>query len=239
MDSVMGAIVGPTLIFYVNDLGGSKNDYGTMLSISSLSSMILIPIYGSWVDSNGNKYTLPYLSSFFLGIVSATLYFGAVLLPKGSIAIYALLISRFLAGMSMAGRTLSYSWVASAIDPKKQRNVFTFLSTSRTLGMIVGPLANMLVSGIDTEITIFGSKIPVDPNNSVGLFMLVGEVLLIVLTLLFLQEPPEKESATSTKQGELGGAEKTEAKGVWYALGYFDIFFPVFVMFAAVCNFML
>jgi len=237
MDSVMGAIVGPSLIFYVNDLGGSKNEYGMMLSIVFLASIIMIPVYGSWVDYNGNKYIVPYMTSFGLGIVSSVIYFIAIILPKGPIAVYSLMFSRFLDGASIAGRTLSYSWVASTVLPDQQRTVVTFLSMSRTLGMIVGPFVNMLVSEIDTEFQIFGLKIPVDPNNSIGLLMIGGEIVLVVLTLLFLQEPPEKEFQTKRKSETTGA--KTEAKGVLYALSHFDIFFPVFIMFVSLANFSL
>lgn len=230
----MGAIVGPTLIFYVNDLGGNKNQYGQMLSIVSLSSMIMIPIYGKWVDSNGNKYTLPYMTSFVLGIVSSLIYFAAVLLPHGSIAIYSLMFSRFLSGASIAGRTLSYSWVASTVLPDKQRNVFTFLSMARTAGMVLGPLANMLVDKIDTEFQIFGLQVPVNPNNSVGLLVLSGEVVLVLLTLRFLHEPPENGNHTKRKS-EISNT-KAEAKGVLHALSYFDILFPVITMFVAFCD---
>lgn len=231
MDSVMGAIVGPSLIFYVNQLGGSKNEYGMMLSIVSLSSIIMIPIYGNWVDSNGNKYKPPYITSFILGIISSLIYFLVILLPQGPIAVNSLMLSRFLSGMSIAGRTLSYSWVASTIIPDKQRNIYTLLSMSRTLGMVLGPLANLLVSEIDTEFNILGLKIPVDPNNSVGLVMLGGEVLLVILTLLIFRDPPESE--TKSKRKSQISVSKTEKKGVLHALSYFDISFPVFTMFAA------
>ena len=231
MDSVMGAIVGPSLIFYVNEIGGSKGDYGMMMSIVSLSSMFMIPVYGNWVDTNGNKYKPPYITSFILGILSSLIYFLVILLPSGAIAVNSLLFSRFLSGMSIAGRTLSYSWIASSIVPDKQRNFYTLLSMSRTLGMVLGPLANLMVSEMNTELEFFGLRIPVDPNNSVGLVMLGGEVLLVVLTLLIFQDPPENE--TKNKRKSQISVTKTEGKGVLRALSYFDISFPVFTMFVA------
>lgn len=227
----MSAIVGPTLIFYVVDLGGSKNEYGMMISIVSLASILMIPVYGKWVDSNGSKYKPPYITSFILGIISALIYFGVVLLPNGPVSVYCLTFSRFLSGMSIAGRTLSYSWVASSIVPDKQRNIYTFLSMSRTMGLVLGPIACILVSEVDTEFNIFGLRIPVDPNNSVGLVMLAGEVILVILTLLVFQDPPEKENPKKRKS-EVSSASKAEVKGVLHALSYFDISFPVFTMFA-------
>jgi len=231
----MFAVIGPSFIFYVKELGGSNSQYGMMLSVVSLSMMAMIPVYGNWVDSNGNKYRVPYMTSFIIGIVAYLIYFAAILLPKGSIAIFVLAFSRFLVGASTAGRTLSYSWVASSILPDQQRNVFTFLTLSRTFGMILGPLANIIVSEIDTEFQIFGLKVTVDPNNSIGLLMVGGEIILAVIMLLFLQEPPDKKVNDKEKSAE--PSTKTESKGVLHALSHFDIFFPVFTMFVVICNY--
>ena len=46
----------PSLIFYVEDLGGTHTQYGLILSACSLSSFCCMSLYASWVDSNGNQY---------------------------------------------------------------------------------------------------------------------------------------------------------------------------------------
>lgn len=241
MDSIMGAVVGPTLIFYVIELGGTKEHYGIMQSISMLAAMLTIPLYGSWVDSNGNKYTTPYMCSFSLGVISNLAYFLAVLLPKGPIAIYTVMFSRFLTGAAGSGRTLSYSWVASSIPPDKQRTIVSLLSMSRTFGMVAGPLTNYLVSEINTEWKIFGLTIPLDPNNSIGLIMVGGELILALITFLFFNEPPTKEDKLDkiAAKADASSDSKKESKGVLYALGHFDIFFPIFTMFVVMCNYSL
>lgn len=48
---------------------------------------------------NGNKYKPPYVATFVLGILGQLLYFSAVLLPKGTPAIYAVILARFVCGM--------------------------------------------------------------------------------------------------------------------------------------------
>eukprot|EP00584_Thalassiosira_punctigera_P005618 CAMPEP_0172530606 /NCGR_PEP_ID=MMETSP1067-20121228/4291_1 /TAXON_ID=265564 ORGANISM="Thalassiosira punctigera, Strain Tpunct2005C2" /NCGR_SAMPLE_ID=MMETSP1067 /ASSEMBLY_ACC=CAM_ASM_000444 /LENGTH=509 /DNA_ID=CAMNT_0013314849 /DNA_START=188 /DNA_END=1717 /DNA_ORIENTATION=- len=239
MDSIMGAVVGPTLIFYVIQLGGTKEHYGMMQSTGMLAAMLTIPMYGSWVDSNGNKYTTPYMCSFFLGVISNMMYFLAVLLPKGPIAIYTVMFSRFITGAAGSGRTLSYSWVASSIPPDKQRTIITLLSMSRTFGMIAGPLTNYLVSEINTEWKVLGFEIPLDPNNSIGLIMVGGELILALITFLFFNEPPAKEEKLDKiAKADASGSTK-ESKGVLYALSHFDILFPIFTIFVVMCNFML
>ena len=88
------------------------------------------------------------------------------------------------------------------------------------------------MSEIDTECRILGLTIPLDPNNTIGLLCVGGEIILVVLTLLFLQEPPEAKVHKKVKPEESG--DKTETKGVMYALTHFDIFLPVFTMFSIV-----
>jgi len=242
MDSIMGAIVGPTLIFYVTELGGGKIEYGVMNSVFSVGSLFMISVYGTWVDTNGNKFVVPYMSSFAGGIIGNLIYFLAILLPKGPIALYTLIFSRLIVGMSSAGRNLSYIWVASAIPRDNQRTIFTFLTMTKIGGIIVGPLSNLLVSEIDTEFELFGLQIPVNPNNSIGLMMVVGEIILVIITLLFFQDPPEKKKEEDKMTSATGGADtttKSEAKGFWYAIGHFNIIFPVFTIFCVASCFAL
>lgn len=54
-DSVSNSVVGPSLIFYVTEMGGTKEQYGLIMSISFLVGMVMMPVYGAWVDSNGNR----------------------------------------------------------------------------------------------------------------------------------------------------------------------------------------
>ena len=114
-DSITNSVVGPSLIFYVKDMGGSKEQYGMIMSAAYLSGFIMMSFYGAWVDSNGNKYKAPYAAAFTLGIVGSFIYFLAVLFPKGNLAIGAILIGRLITGLGASGRTLAYSWVATAI----------------------------------------------------------------------------------------------------------------------------
>jgi len=97
------------------------------------------------------------------------------------------------------------------------------------------------VSEIDTELDLFGLiRVPVNANNSIGLMMVVGEVILVVVTLLFFEDPAEKkEHKTAAAADDTDDAADTddtdtdtgkcEEKGFWYAIGHFNIFFPVFI----------
>lgn len=209
------------------ELGGNKDQYGMMLSVAYLAMFLMTSVYGKWIDSNGNKFTMPYIASFVFGITSYTIYFLAILIPPGPIAVYTLMFSRFLEGMSVAGRTLSYSWVHSMIPHDKQKTVLTILSMSRTIGSIVGPITNLLVSGINTQFDIGGVTIPVNPNNSIGLLMVGSEVFLLILTLIFLLEPPDKKDneAVDVLIDKDNKKEDSEKIGLLYVLGHLEIWY--------------
>jgi MFS family permease len=68
IDAISYIAVAPSLVFYVTDLGGTKEQYGLIMSAFSFASFCFKPVYGRWVDSSGNKYKIPYLVSFSLAI---------------------------------------------------------------------------------------------------------------------------------------------------------------------------
>jgi MFS family permease len=230
------SVVTPSLVFYVTEVGGTVKQYGLISSVPFFSMMLMMSFYGVWVDSNGNKYKKPYAASFAFGGLGSLLYFLAELLPSGAWAVYTILLGRFITGLGAAGRTLAYSYVATAIPRDQQRTTMTILSMTKSFGMLLGPLLNLLVVNIESSISIFNYTVPLNPRNSVGLVLAAGELFLFILTSLFLQEPPpkkEKPLTEDTNPTKVGGKE------LWAAVTHFDLLFPAFIMFVLVSNFTL
>ena len=196
-------------------------------------------VYGRWVDSNGNKYKRPYAASFIFGGVGSILYFLAELLPRGALAVNCILLARFITGLGAAGRTLAYSYVATAIPREQQRTTLTILSMSRSFGLLLGPLMNLLVVKIETSISIFNKIVPINPRNSVGLVLAAGELFLSILTSLFLQEPPSKNKMDNPLEQEDATGRRISGKELLAAVLHFDLLFPSFIMFVLICNFTL
>jgi len=240
-DAVVGSVLSPTLIFYVYQLGGTIDQYGIILSADSLSSLFMMSVYGLWVDRNGNKYKPPYVATFVLGILGQLLYFSAVLLPKGTPAIYAVILARFVCGMGSAGRTLSYSYVATAVPMAQQKLILTLVSTSRTIGMAIGPFVNMALVKVYFDLHI-GTlmTIPVNPNNAAGLVMATGEVFLLGVMLVFLKEPTPLPPADNTKMKH-HRTSSTSSSNQWMeiakAMCCIDLFLPPFIMTVVWVNF--
>mmetsp|Transcript_18115 Transcript_18115/g.30727 ORF Transcript_18115/g.30727 Transcript_18115/m.30727 type:complete len:542 (+) Transcript_18115:58-1683(+) len=235
-DSLTNSVVTPSLVFYVTEVGGTMEQYGLISSIPFFSMMLMMSFYGVWVDSNGNKYKTPYAASFAFGGLGSILYFLAELLPSGAWAVYTILLGRFITGLGAAGRTLAYSYVATAIPRDQQRTILTILSLSRSIGMLLGPLMNLFVVKIDTSVSIFNYTIPLNPRNSAGLVLAAGELFLFILTSLLLQEPPPKKEKPLTEDAE---PTKIGGKELFAAVTHFDLLFPSFIMFVLICNFTL
>ena len=50
VDSISYMAVAPSLIFYILQIGGTKEQYGLIMSAFSFASFSGKPVYGIWVD---------------------------------------------------------------------------------------------------------------------------------------------------------------------------------------------
>ena len=232
-DSVANSVVGPSLIFYVTEMGGSKEQYGLIMSISFLIGMVMMPVYGGWVDSNGSAYQAPYAACFTFGIVGSAVYFLAAVCPRGTVGVAMILAGRLITGMGTAGRTLAYSYAATAVPRDEQRTTLTIMSMTRTFGMLLGPLLNLLVARVDSELILsrrLGWRVPVNSNNAPGLIVAASEAALLVATYFFLVDPPPSSGKSGTRRGS-GPPVRAGLKDIWEAVTNFDLLLPISNMF--------
>ena len=216
--------------------------------------------YGTWVDNNGNKYKAPYTACFAFGIVGQMIYFLAMLLPTNyytyNTAIYGLMVGKFINGLGTAGRCLSYSYIATSVPRSEQRELLSIMTMTKVGGMILGPIVNILISEVNTSITIGSLVIPLNPYNTVGLVIAIGEVILLIVMLLYLKEPvPANNNEENTKNERTSictsskSTSRNSSKGpppsvagtmdILKALCSFDIFFPIFMQFVSFSGFKL
>jgi hypothetical protein len=176
---------------------------------------------------------MPYAVSFVFAIIGNLLYFGAIVLPD-SISIWTLLLARSLAGAGAANNTLGYSYIATSIPHDQQTSINVTLSMTRILGMSLGPFVNYAIAKVNTTISILGLlEVPVTSTNAVGLIVALGNFIVLIITLLFLEELPTKTKALS---------EREEA-AKWYeviqSVYCLEILLPLFIILVANCNFQL
>lgn len=231
VDSISYMAVAPSLIFYVTALGGTKEQYGLIMSAFSFASFCFKPMYGYWVDATGNQYKIPFVVSFTLAIFGNIVYWLAIILPKGTPAVYCILVARLFAGMGAANNTLAFSYLATMVPFEKQTTFNVLLSMSRIVGMTMGPIVNLALARVDTEFHLGKLVILMTPYNSVGLFVAAGNVLVLLVTFIFMQEPPVQKKGRTERSQTLG------LKELWKALACLDIMLPLLVILVANCNF--
>lgn len=106
----------PSLVFYVKDLNGTIDQYGLIMSATSFFSFCFMSVFAQWVDSNGNKYRVPFLVSNTLQVTGNLLYFLAICFPT-PYRIYAALVARCIVGIGEGGGGgIGFAYIASIVD---------------------------------------------------------------------------------------------------------------------------
>lgn len=239
VDSISYMVVSPSLIFYVTQCGGTKEQYGLILSVFSFASFCAKPILGSWTDYSGNKFRLPYLTSITLATIGGLLYFYAsVFQDNNARAIRLIMAGRTLGGFGAANSALGFAYLASVVPPDEQTGVNSLLSMTRIIGMAAAPGFNIFLKDIDSTINVGGKFVQLDAQNSVGLFLAGANIMGFLAIYFLLQEPGRKIHVSL--HGTL--PENYVEGGKWdfiESLFSIEIMLPVFTIFVVNSNFQL
>jgi MFS family permease len=247
VDSISYMVVGPSLIFYINQVKGTHEQYGFILSAFSLASFCAKPVLGTWVDWNGNQFRKPYLFSIVVASLGGFLYFYAsAYAEQTNVAIALIAAGRILGGFGAANNALAFAYMASVLPPSDQTSSNTLLSMTRIIGMAAGPGFNVLLKDIDTSVTIGSKTIKVDSLNSVGIFLVCTNFLAFMAILFLLKEPERKltkKQSSINEAGEVVYEGYADAEiGQWAfvkALFSAEILIQIFTIFVFNSNFQL
>jgi MFS transporter, ceroid-lipofuscinosis neuronal protein 7 len=229
VDAISYMVVAPSIVFYVLGLGGTKEQYGIIVSAFSFASFLFKPVLGYWCDSSGYTFRLPYLVSIAASSLGGLLYFVASAF-SGKRAIAVILIARFLGGMGAANSTLGFTYVAAVVPHDQMTKFSSLLSMVRVVGMATAPALNLFLNDLGGSIGSF----EVTPLNSVGLFLMILNVVSFFVIYLHLKEPPEQVKPSTSPVG-------VEKRGMdfWKSLFSVGILLPIFNILALNANFQL
>ena len=228
LNGTVATIVDPSVIFYLESVGGTPEDFGLATSVSSLGSTLMTAIIGLWIDKNGNKYRAPYIFVLSIGIAGSLIYFLASMLPSGFWAVNAILIGKFLMGAGGALVVIVASWVAVEIPLEKQKAVFTISMAIQGTSQAVGPKLNTLIAEIDTSIAITSNySISLDPLNSVALVSAFNGVLLCLIIGLLFRDPSPRKEHLLIDSTNVAAEQPQPHPHILRALMHFNIAFPI------------
>ncbi|KAG7160541.1 major facilitator superfamily domain-containing protein 8-like isoform X1 [Homarus americanus] len=136
----------------------SKTSLGWVVAANPLGQMIGSPIVGLWGNKSGSIRLPCYitLSFFVLGNVMYSLL--ASFKGLGEFApYYAMIVARFMTGVSSANIVLSRSYLAASTTVEERTIVISILSGSQALGFVIGPgiqavLTILIPNEVDTGI---------------------------------------------------------------------------------------
>jgi MFS family permease len=212
--------------------------YGLIMSAFSLASFCGKPVYGIWVDKGGNKFRTPYMASFVLAIFGALLYFFGNAATSPTTAVALIFVGRLFSGLGGANQALGFAYLASVVPLDEQTKTSTILSMMRIIGMTTGPLVNLVLSKIDTTITLFGYEMAVDPLNSVGIVLAMGNLLAMACVVFLLDEPSEKEKKIKNVLASGVGSAPHQGS-IWEGIMTIEILLPIFILLVVNSSFQL
>jgi MFS transporter, ceroid-lipofuscinosis neuronal protein 7 len=235
IDAVSFMVVAPSLVFYVLQLGGTKESYGIILASFSFSSFTFKPLLAYWSDSV-RQFKPPYMASTVAAGFGGLLYFFASTFPAGRTAVAMVLVGRLLGGCGAANTTLGYTYVAHVIPSELFTPANALLSMVRVVGMALAPALNAAVAWIHADVTVGGYTVHIHPLNAVGLLLAAGNALGF-LTLYFLFREPTDMAKPSS---ELNSAyERPAGLAFWMQMVRFDILVPLFSIIVLNANYQL
>jgi MFS family permease len=197
VDAISYMVVTPSLVFYVLKNGGTKDQYGLIMSSFSFASFCTKPIIGFCSDHFG--FRVPFVISLLIALSGGFVYMFASALPSGNVAVAAIFAARLLGGVGGANSALGYAYTARTVPSEKQTSVNSLLSLCRILGMAIGPGVNIFIAKVDIPI---GNNWSLNSLNSVGLILVICNIIAIASVLFLLEEP---------KKDDEGGVEGKEA----------------------------
>jgi len=143
-------IIIPVMPLVVQDAGDQFNNF-MLLSVYSLSSFLMSPIWGGLSDRIGRRKIIlvglmGYAVSFFI--------FGI-----GEDYLWVLYVSRILGGLfSGAATACAVAYVADITTPEKRTKAMGLVGMSIGMGFIFGPAIGGLLSGISLRTPFFASS---------------------------------------------------------------------------------
>lgn len=168
----------PTLPLYLDSVGASKLQIGTVMGSFAIGLLLFRPLLGRLADQRGRKIVL------FIGMVVAAITPVGYLFVK---SIPLLFVLRTFHGISIAAFSSGFTALVADLAPQEKRSeIISYMTLVNPLGMAIGPILGAYLQ------VGFGYKI---------LFLIATELALVALlgTLQVLTPPVQSPQQNINK----------------------------------------
>lgn len=141
---------------------------------------------------------MPYMVSITFSVVGGLLYAIAPAFASSRNALASVALGRILGGFGRANSALGFAYVARACPANRRTSVTALLGGVQMIGMAIAPVFSAFLSSVD--FTLLG--VHFDFLNSVGLIMVVINLISQVAVYIFLPDLPTTEDNGSSDDGD-------------------------------------
>jgi MFS family permease len=201
------------LPLYLQHLGASRTEIGTLMATSAIAGLLTRPAVGWALDTLGRRSTV------IAGTIMTTLAM-VLIWPVTSIGA-AIYIERVVFGVGVGALFTGYFTFAADIIPASRRTEgLALFGVSGLLPLLINP---------------FADRIGIAPPDLRWFLPAVGGVIaLSMLPLLFLKEPRAVKTEPKSMRQALGALRKRALWPVWWASVVFAAMVALFMTFATV-----
>ncbi|XP_053684876.1 major facilitator superfamily domain-containing protein 8 [Sabethes cyaneus] len=214
------------------DPQAGKEFMGWIVGINPVGQLIFCPLIGLW-SNKLRSIRLPLLCSLALFSIASAMYSTLELFTSHQK--YLMLLSRFLIGVSSSSVTVCRSYLSAATKLKERTAAVSMVSLAQTLGFIVGPALQGLVTPLgDRGFPLFGSSLYLNMYTATGWINVLMGMMNFVLFLPCIF----KEKRIAAREAMVQQGMETE-KETWKAMkpDYISAWSLIVAFFILVFNF--
>ncbi|CAE7159217.1 mfsd8, partial [Symbiodinium pilosum] len=196
--AIEGTLSVPSLLGYVESLGGDKHLYGLSAGCFAMARLLFMGLYGCWVDRRSYKEV--FTVSLGASVVASLLYAAAP-----TLGLWALLASRAALGATAAQTVATQAFVVqntSLADRTHYMGIFVLLSNTLTLA---GPALNLFIVWLPHFELHLGPMVLVFNNFTwVGYFLMLLQLISLLFVVAAFNEPARRPSPRPPSLGRVG-----------------------------------
>lgn len=137
------------------------------------------------------NFSMPFMVSMSCSVLGGVFYAIAPAFANLHLALASVALGRILGGLGRANSALTFAYVARASEASERTSVSSLLGGLQMIGMVIAPLFSALLSNVDFK--LFG--VHFNNLNSVGLLLVLVNVIPQVMIYLFLPDLPKGEES--------------------------------------------
>ncbi|KAL0216639.1 hypothetical protein P9112_008823 [Eukaryota sp. TZLM1-RC] len=189
LDGIAFGVTMPSIYQYVRQLGGSKFQYGIIVSSFSAGTFIGGPLLGIWYNRRSLKESLS--GAMFICTFCSITY--AI-----SWNVWVVLFSRLLLGVGSGSLAIVRAYLSTVTTSAERTLANAYVNALQILGIVLGPVVGLVFSFIDIRIV---GKLHINEYTSPGwLCALLFLVSVFLLRCYFIETRPRTKEAAESFQ---------------------------------------